>query len=151
MSVAVEPASKARLRLWLKLLKASRRVEGEVREHLRAEHGATLPRFDVMAMLHRYRDGLRMSELAGVLRVSNGNVTGIVDRLVAEGLIERAPVAGDRRAMRVRLTSAGAAQFERLAKAHEALIDRLLGEVSPAEAAALTESLSQIADRGDRA
>jgi len=150
VSVRAEPASKARLRLWLKLLKASRRIEGEAREFLRVEHGQTLPRFDVMAMLHRYREGLRMSELAGVLRVSNGNVTGIVDRLVEEGMIEREPVAGDRRAMRVRLTEAGAARFEELAAAHEALIDRLLGDIAPEEAEDLTARLSRIADRGDR-
>lgn len=144
-----EAPSKARLRLWLKLLKASRRVEGEIREHLRSEHGATLPRFDVMAMLDRYRDGLRMTELAGVLRVSNGNVTGIVDRLVEEGLVERIPVPGDRRAMLVRLTAAGADQFDILAAAHEALIDRLLSDIAPAEAEDLTRRLSAIADKGD--
>jgi DNA-binding MarR family transcriptional regulator len=42
-----------------------------------------------------------------VLRVSNGNVTGIVDRLAEEGFVERVPVEGDRRANLVRLDAAG--------------------------------------------
>src|SRR5690606_31303841 len=76
-----DPAvSKARLRLWLRLLAVTRMVEGELRERLRGLE-TTLPRFDVMAALSRAPDGLKMTELSNVLRVSNGNVTGIVDRL----------------------------------------------------------------------
>ena len=48
-----EPLSKDRLRLWLKLLRASSRVESALRERMRAE-GTTLPRFDVMATLARH-------------------------------------------------------------------------------------------------
>ena len=76
-----DPASKERLRLWLRILSAQRVIENEVRERLRVEHDTTLPRFDVMAALYRNEEGLKMSELSGELRVSNGNVTGIVDRL----------------------------------------------------------------------
>ena len=94
--------SKTRLRLWLRILSVSRLIEAELRERLRSEFDTTLPRFDVLAALQRARKGLKMSELSSVLRVSNGNVTGIVDRLVADGLVVRVPVAGDRRAMTVR-------------------------------------------------
>ena len=124
---AAGPLSKQRLRVWLKLLRASRTVEARLRERLKAEHGSTLPRFDVMAALARAPGGLRMSELSAMLRVSNGNVTGIVERLAAEGLVTRAPVAGDRRAMQVALTDAGAARFAEMAAAHEAWVDELLG------------------------
>ncbi|MCC6008186.1 MAG: MarR family transcriptional regulator [Rhodobacteraceae bacterium] len=127
------PASKQRLRLWLRLLKLSRAVEAELRERLRLEHGSTLPRFDVLAALWRADSGLKMSELSGVLRVSNGNVTGIVDRLVSEGLVERHPVPGDRRAMLVRLTGQGRIQFEAQAIDHEAWVDGLLQGFDPEE------------------
>lgn len=132
--LAVEPASKARLRLWLRLLKVSRHVDARLRENLRAEFGTTLPRFDVMAALSRYPDGLKMSELSGVLRVSNGNVTGIVDRLAEEGLARRLAVPGDRRAAMVRLTQKGREEFARQAAAHEAWIDGMLGTVGVEEA-----------------
>lgn len=58
-----EPASKARLRLWLRLLRLTRTIESDLRENLRRDHGTTLPRFDVMAALSRHRDGLRMSQI----------------------------------------------------------------------------------------
>ena len=104
------PLSKQRLRVWLRLLRAHRKVENTLREQMRLTYDCTLPRFDVLSALDRHRDGLRMSDLSAMLMVSNGNVTGIVDRLASEGLVERITVDGDRRAMRVRLT----ADYERL-------------------------------------
>jgi len=141
-----ELASKARLRLWLRLLAVTRAVESELRERLRAVD-TTLPRFDVMAALSRAPEGLKMSELSSVLRVSAGNVTGIVDRLEAEGLAVRLPVAGDRRAMLVRLTADGAAAFAALAVRHEVWVDELLGVVTLAEADHLIEQLQAVRNR----
>ena len=74
---ALEPLSKDRLRLWLRLLKVTGHVESELRRRLRADHATTLPRFDVMAALARHPKGLRMSDLSEFLRVSNGNVTAL--------------------------------------------------------------------------
>lgn len=133
-SLELTDATKTRLRLWLKLLKVTRRVEGELRENLRSEFGSTLPRFDVMAALNRFPKGLKMSELSGVLKVSNGNVTGIVDRLVKDGLVIRSAVPGDRRALVVRLTKRGDEEFLRQAAAHEAWIDTLLSAISVGDA-----------------
>ena len=141
-----DAASKSRLRLWLRILSVSRTVEAELRERLRALD-TTLPRFDVMAALNRAPDGLRMSALSSVLRVSNGNITGIVDRLEAEGLAQRLPVEGDRRAMLVKLTPAGTAAFTDLAARHEAWVDELLGVVTPAEADHLIEQLQAVRTR----
>jgi DNA-binding MarR family transcriptional regulator len=141
---AAAGASRERLRLWLRLLRAVRRVEGELREELRLAFATTLPRFDVLAMLERSREGLRMSELSDRLMVSNGNVTGIVDRLVAEGLVERLAVAGDRRATRVRLTAGGSRDFAAMAEAHEGWVDRLFGGLSPEEARSLGDLLQRI-------
>lgn len=134
-------ASKTRLRLWLRILKTSRLIENEVREKLREEFDTTLPRFDVMAALHRAEAGLRMSDLSSELRVSNGNVTGIVDRLVADGLIVRVPVDNDRRAMIVRLTNAGRELFQRMAAKHESWVNEILGGLSTAEATRLMATL----------
>jgi DNA-binding MarR family transcriptional regulator len=94
-----------------------------------------------------------MSDLSGVLMVSNGNVTGIVDRLEAEGLVARAAVEGDRRATRVRLTARGREAFADMAAEHEAWVDGLLAGLTPSEtetAARLLEKLagSVLAGRG---
>lgn len=146
---SAEPASKARLRLWLRLLKLSRRIEGELRENLRTGHATTLPRFDVMAALYRSEAGMKMSELSGALRVSNGNVTGIVDRLVEDGFTLRQAVEGDRRASRISLTERGRAVFEEQAREHEGWIDSLLGGVGAEDAADLGEQLRLLADQID--
>src|ERR1700684_2593731 len=84
-----ESDSKARLRLWIRLLRASRLIESVARERLKSQFNATLPRFDVMAALFRQPDGMLMSEISRFLMVSNGNVTGIVDRLVFDGFFVR--------------------------------------------------------------
>jgi len=142
-----ESASKERLRLWLRVLSVSRLIESELRERLRGGFDTTLPRFDVLAALHRSGEGLKMSELSSVLRVSNGNVTGIVDRLVGDGLVIRVPVEGDRRAMTVRLTRKGEEDFAALADAHEAWVNELLGSVTVAEANQLIAKLQAVRDR----
>ena len=138
-------AAKDRVRLWLRLLKVVRGLEQELRDTLRREHNTALPRFDVMSALSRHPEGLKMSQLSGVLRVSNGNVTGIADRLSEEGLVERIPVPGDRRAMMLRLTSEGAAQFARQAQAHEDWINEKLRGISSEEARAMAARLQAFA------
>ncbi|MEP3686549.1 MULTISPECIES: MarR family winged helix-turn-helix transcriptional regulator [Sulfitobacter] len=138
-------AAKDRVRLWLRLLKVVRGLEQELRDTLRREHNTTLPRFDVMSALSRHPEGLKMSQLSGVLRVSNGNVTGIADRLSEEGLVQRIPVPGDRRAMMLRLTPQGAAEFALQAQAHEDWINEKLRGVSPEEARAMAARLQAFA------
>lgn len=143
-------ASKARLRLWLKLLKATKHVEAELRENFRTGFDTTLPRFDVMAALYRVEPGLKMSELSSVLRVSNGNVTGIVDRLVDDGILVRVPVDNDRRATTVRLTKAGREQFETMAASHEGWIDSLLDGIDVSEVQQLSDQLECIARKSTK-
>ena len=140
------PASKERLRLWLQLLKTSRVIETQLRENLRVEFASTLPRFDVMAALSRFRDGLKMSQLSDVLRVSNGNVTGIVDRLAEDGYLVRVPVPGDRRAALVRMTNRGHEEFARQAAAHEAWIDSMLAGLDSKEANEIAQRLDALSD-----
>lgn len=130
----LETASKERLRLWLRLLKASRSIEATLRENLRQEFATTLPRFDVMAALSRYEAGLKMSALSGVLKMSNGNVTGIVDRLAEDGFLVRVAVPNDRRASLVRLTQGGREESAKQAQAHEAWIDAMLDSFTASEA-----------------
>ena len=124
-----------RLRLWLQMLKAVRHVEGVLRERLRSGYDTTLPRFDVLAALHAHPDGMKMSELSQHLIVSNGNVTGVVDRLVAEGLAERQSLASDRRAIVVMITEKGRALMDDMAAEHMTWINEMFSGVSEADAA----------------
>ena len=130
--------SKERLRLWIRLLRASRAIENELRDRLRRRFGVTMPRFDVMAALHRAPEGMLMSELSRYLMVSNGNVTGIIDRLVGDGQVVRRQRDGDRRTSIVQLTAAGRQDFETMAGAHEAWVAELLGDLSPEHVAEMS-------------
>ena len=144
---AVRAPSKQRLRLWIRLLRASRAIEAELRERLRVNFQITLPQFDVMAALARKESGMTMTELSRMLMVSNGNVTGIIDRLVAEKLVARKAPADDRRSVVVRLTPKGAAQFANIAKVHEGWVDRLLSDFNGAETDVMISHLDGLATR----
>jgi len=139
-----EPASKQKLRLWLRLLRAAHAIEGELRARLRREFATTLPKFDVMAALARKGAGMTMTELSRFLMVSNGNVTGIIDRLAAEGLVVRLAHQGDRRATFVRLTPKGTQQFAVMAKAHEAWVVELLAGVGREDTDTLVDLLGTL-------
>lgn len=116
------------LRLWLRLLTCTLKIEREVRTRLRDGFAMTLPRFDLMAQLERHPRGLRMGELSRRLMVTGGNVTGLTDQLVDEGLVERKGIAADRRAHAVRLTAKGKRAFDAMAAEHEHwLIDLMAG------------------------
>ena len=114
------------LRLWLRLLTCTLLIERRIKGRLRDRFAMTLPRFDLMAQLERAPEGLKMSELSRRLMVTGGNVTGLTDQLVAEGLVERHRVPGDRRAHAVQLTAAGRKAFLAMAAEHERWIVAML-------------------------
>jgi DNA-binding MarR family transcriptional regulator len=132
------------LRLWLRLLTCTQLIEGQVRSRLRERFTTTLPRFDLMSQLERHAQGLKMNELSRRMMVTGGNVTGIVDQLAAEGLVERQADAADRRALRVRLTRAGERVFAEMARAHEEWIVATLAGLSRREHAELFRLLAKV-------
>ena len=144
-----ETLSKRRLKLWIRILRVTRIAEGELREFLRTEHASTLPRFDVLAALHRARAPLTMSELSRQLLVSNGNTTTVVDRLELDGLVTRTPAA-DRRIIHVSLTDDGRTHFEQLAVDHESQVNQLFGGLSGADLTALEDLLHRMSAKETR-
>ena len=136
--------SKRRLKMWIRLLGATRVAESHLREHLRVRHGTTLPRFDVMAALWRRQGGVTMSELSRMLLVSNGNATTVVDRLEADGLVLRTPSEADRRTVYVALTPAGLAAFETLAAGHEAEVAKIFAGLPDADVETITDILKRM-------
>lgn len=134
------------LRLWLRLLTCTQIIEKQVRSGLRERFDTTLPRFDLMAQLERAPDGLKMNELSRRMMVTGGNVTGITDQLVSEGLVDRVDVAGDRRAWRVRLTAKGRKLFHELAHQHESWIVEAFAGLTDKEIATLHKLLGKVKD-----
>jgi DNA-binding MarR family transcriptional regulator len=132
---------KDELRLWLRLLACTTLIEGEIRRRLREHFDVTLPRFDLMAQLEKSRDGLTLGEVSRRMMVSNGNVTGLVERLVAQGLLEREPHPKDRRAAFIRLSESGHRSFAEMAAAHEQWIAEIFADLKPADLHALMDLL----------
>ena len=133
------------LRLWLRLLTCTQLIERDVRGRLRRHFDTTLPRFDLMAQLERAPHGLRMNELSKRLMVSGGNVTGITDQLVIEGLVERNRRTGRPTCpIRIRLTKKGRAQFADMARAHEGWIVDAFAGLNEREVAALHRLLGKV-------
>jgi DNA-binding MarR family transcriptional regulator len=118
------------VRLWLRMLSCTNRIEAVVRQNMQAKFQTTLPRFDLMAQLERSRQGLKMSELSQRLMVTGGNVTGITDALEKEGLVVREVDQNDRRVYRVRLTAEGQRQFRSMAAEHEQWVIALFDGMS---------------------
>jgi DNA-binding MarR family transcriptional regulator len=132
------------IKIWLRLFACSAQIERSVRQHLRTRFGTTLPRFDYMAQLDRYPEGLRMKSLSNYLMVTGGSVTGLTDLLVEEGLVERLSDPEDRRAWRVRLTPRGRSEFAAMAIEHERWLNELFDGVPASIKDALYQHLGQL-------
>ena len=132
------------LRLWLRLLSRTKLVESHLRSQLRLRFQTTLPRFDLMAQLERHPEGLKMGELSKRMMVTGGNVTGITDQLVAEGLVVREDNPKDRRAYIVKLTKDGRRVFREWADEHEDWVIRLFEGLGEKEKKQLYELLAKL-------
>ena len=122
--------SKETLRTWLRLLSCETVIEQKVRTRLREEFSITLPQFDVLSELQRAEAPLTMSELSRELMVSNGNVTGVIDRLEKSDLVTRSRPDYDRRVQHIDLTRKGRSTFSKMAEQHEKWIYEMLAELS---------------------
>ena len=132
--VAERPGDhKAELRLWLRLFTCKTVIDSEVRRRLREQFGVTFPRFDMMAQLDKNPAGMTLGELSKRMMVTNGNVTGLVERLVTEGLLDRRPSPNDRRAQIVSLTAEGRRAFRAMARANEDWIAEIFSGLTPSE------------------
>ena len=132
------------LRLWLRMLACTNLIEAYIRSQLRLNFQTTLPRFDLMSQLERNPDGLKMGELSKRMMVTGGNVTGITDQLVAEGLVVREDNPADRRAYIVKLTPEGRRAFKKMADAHRQWIVELFGGISEEQRGELHELLAAL-------
>lgn len=121
----VGPKDPASLRLWLRMMTSTKQIEDEIRRRLRTNFDISLARFDYMAQLYRYPNGLKMGELSRYLMVTGGNVTGLTDELAREGLVSRESSPTDRRAWLLRLTPKGKSTFEQMAKQHNQWVTEL--------------------------
>ena len=127
---AEDDSDTRKLGLWLRLITNTNIIEKEIRNLFRSEFKVTLPRFDLMSALYREPGGLTMGELSRKMLVSNGNVTGIVERLQKEGLVKRWSLPTDRRIYSVGLTPKGRTDFKVMADRHKEWVADILSDLN---------------------
>jgi DNA-binding MarR family transcriptional regulator len=132
------------VKVWLRLLASTNRIESELRARFRKEFGTTLARFDLMAQLERHPAGLKMTELSQRMMVTGGNVTGLTDQLEKERLVVREADPNDRRACSVRLTAEGRELFDRMAAVHEQWVVELLSGLKSADKDSMYQLLGRL-------
>jgi DNA-binding MarR family transcriptional regulator len=137
-------SAKQELRVWLRMLSTTKLVTQEIRRRLRAEFGATLPQFDLLAQLYREPEGLRLGEISKRTMVTNGNITGLVERLEADGLLVRETPGDDRRVTVARLTEQGRKTFAEMARVHETWLGEMMADVDKDVFATLNHSIDQL-------
>lgn len=127
------------MRVWFRFLRLHRRISSGVAARLRAL-GLSVPQFDLLSTLTE-REGISQSELAERLYVTKGNVSGLVDRLVLAGLVERWPIAGDKRSYAMHLTPQGRALAEAGLAVQASYVAATLGQIDPRDVATLDRIL----------
>ena len=131
---------------WLTLAFGAGRLLDTLERELVSAHGLTLSDYGILAMLsHGGCDGLRMSDLAEGALVSRSRLTHRVNRLEAEGLVQRVVCETDRRGFLARLTPRGHERLAQAAPTHvEGLRRHLVERLDRSQLEALTAAFSTI-------
>ena len=128
-------------RAWLALLRCFSRIERVLMQYIAQEYNSSLPRYDVLTALALSGGGLTMGELAALLRVSKGNITGVVRRLKSDGLVKKATSKDDRRIQSVTISREGQQLWEAMHADYDRIITELLAGQSDEQIRTLTKAL----------
>ena len=123
----------------MRLARVYQKVDRASAAHLRG-WGLSVAQFDVLARVGG-RSGMTQQELAASLLVTKGNVCQVLDRMEADGLVER---RREGRAKRLHLTARGADLFAEVVPAQERVVEQQIGVLDPAAQGALLSLLRQM-------
>lgn len=130
-------------RAWLAVLRCYSRIERELMQYIGQTYDSSLPRYDVLTALALNEQGLTMGELATILKVSKGNITGVVRRLKADGLVRKVTSRQDRRVQSVSISAEGRRLWEKMHADYTRIITELLSGLSVAQLGHLIETLEE--------
>jgi DNA-binding MarR family transcriptional regulator len=133
------------LRIWFRFVRLHRRASNAIANELKPI-GLSIPQFDLLSTLTE-REGVSQQDLAERLYVTKGNVSGLLDRMVEAGLVERRPIPNDRRSNALFLTTKGRTLAEQGMSAQRAYVARTLGQLQSADLAALERIVVAWRDR----
>lgn len=143
MATPLHPAQNS---LWRLFLTAQVRLVDRIDQRLKQADLPPLEWYDVLFTLkeapnHR----LRLSELAEAVLLSRSNLTRLVDRLEAAGLLQRETCPTDRRGTYAALTPAGLDMQQRIWQVYsQSIAEDFARYLDEAEVAAMTAALSRI-------
>jgi DNA-binding MarR family transcriptional regulator len=132
------------MRVWFRLIRLYTRSRVAIANRLRI-YDLSVPQCDVLTTLTE-KEGLSQQELASRLYVTKGNISGLVDRLVASGLVERRSFAGDRRSHAIHLTPAGRDLAVLAIEAQKNFVNETFGQMPPKRLAELEQMLIEARD-----
>jgi DNA-binding MarR family transcriptional regulator len=131
-------------RFWLQILSLHSHIFSSLNSILHSKFGLSVAKFDVLAQLDRHKEGLALGQLSQNLKVSGGNVSGLVRRLLANGLISKKISSDDRRSFIVRLTPKGSALFQQASGIHKRHLVHCFENASAGELEATTAALKSL-------
>jgi len=129
-----DPKVETAVAAYVKLLRAARAVSQRVEPRM-AAHGLTLTQLGVLEVL-LHKGLLTHRELGRKVLTSAANMTDVIDKLEARGLVQRLRCPEDRRLVHVGLTDAGRCLIQTVFPLHAADIAAAMGGL---DAAGLTE------------
>ncbi|MBM3555421.1 MAG: MarR family transcriptional regulator [Alphaproteobacteria bacterium] len=131
-------------RAWLRLMACHNLIETRLRRKLRARFGLSLAWFDILAQIDRPPAEPTLGELSERVLATKANITELVGKIAAAGLIARRKSARDARVVHVRLTAKGKRALSAMLAAHRAWLAEAMAALAPAELAALDHALSRL-------
>jgi DNA-binding MarR family transcriptional regulator len=128
-------------RIWFRFLRMHQRGHSAMSSRLRAI-GLSVAQFDLLSTLTE-SEGITQRDLAERLYVTKGNVSGLVDRLVEAGLVDRKPIPGDRRSHSLHLTADGRRLAREGMEVQKRFVEETIGQLPMADLEALDVVISR--------
>ena len=132
------------VRVWFRLMRLETRMRVAVADRLR-HLGLSVPQCDVLTTLTE-KEGISQQALAQRLYVTKGNISGLIDRLVAAGLVERRPIAADKRQHAIYLTPAGRDAAEKAIACQRRFVADTIGRLPASKLTSLDRLLIEARD-----
>jgi MarR family transcriptional regulator, organic hydroperoxide resistance regulator len=132
------------IKVWFRLMRLETRMRVAVSDRLR-HLGLSVPQCDVLTTLTE-REGISQQALAERLYVTKGNISGLVDRLVAAGLVERRPIVADKRQHAIYLTPAGREAAEKAIACQRRFVAETIGRLPAGKLSSLDQLLTEACD-----
>jgi len=141
--------SDPRLDVWRSFLQAHARLFRRLDDELRQEHGLSLPEYEALMHIGRAPERrVRMSQLAQQVLLSKSGVTRLIDRLVADGFVERSTCSSDARGAEAVLTVAGLNRLRAAAETHLRGIERyFVSALTAAELDTIARTMQSVSNR----